>query len=68
MTASPLDAAMDAMNSQPTISVEQARLILGVSDDVCRKAIDAGKIEHLRLGRNIRVLSTPLKRKVGLMS
>ena len=68
MTASPLDADRGLRVHRVHRSVEQARLILGVSDDVCRKAIDAGKIEHLRLGRNIRVLSTPLKRKVGLMS
>lgn len=67
MTArTPLEEAIQAMKTQPTVSVEQARLILGVSDAVVRRAIQTGEVESLRLGRNIRVLSEPLKRKVRM--
>ena len=62
----PLEEAIAAMKTQPTISVAQARLVLGVSDAIARRAIESGEIEHLRLGRNIRVLSEPLKKKVGM--
>lgn len=65
-TKSPLENAIEAMKTQPTITVAQARLILGVSDAVVRRAIASGEIESLQLGRNIRVLSEPLKRKVGM--
>lgn len=63
---SPLERALDALDRQPTISVAEARLILGVSDAVCRRAIERGEIEVNQLGRNIRVLSGPLKEMVRI--
>lgn len=64
MTA--LEDAKMALNTQPTITVAQARLLLGVGDAATRRAIESGEIESIRLGRNIRVVSEPLKKKLGM--
>jgi excisionase family DNA binding protein len=61
-----LEEALAALNSQPTITVAQAALVVGHSERTVRESIRDGDIEILRLGRNIRVLSGPLKRKLGM--
>lgn len=62
----PLERALQAARTQPTISTAEARLILGVSEDTVLRALHQGELEHVRLGRNFRVLSGPLLRKVGM--
>lgn len=53
MKPSPLD--------QPTMSVEEAGQILGISKDSAYKAVARGEIPTLRLGRRLRVPTEQLK-------
>lgn len=61
-----MEAAIKALKTQPTISVAQARLVLGISDAVLRRAIAAEEIESMKLGRNIRVISEPIRKMLHL--
>lgn len=63
---STLEDAVRALHSQPTITVKEAALVLGMGERVVRTAIASGDIEVLRLGRNIRVLSEPLKKRLAI--
>lgn len=63
MTA--MQAAIERMEANPTISVEDVALILGISEASCRTAIANGEIKHIRIGRLVRVPTEPLKMMLG---
>ena len=54
--------------SPPTISVVNAGRVLGMSRSVAYDALARGDIPHIRTGRRIRVLTAPLRRKLGMES
>ncbi|WP_022887936.1 hypothetical protein [Agromyces italicus] len=60
------DDAMQALLTQTTITPDQAARVVGQSGYTVRLAIERGDIASMRLGRNIRVLSAPLRRQLGL--
>jgi excisionase family DNA binding protein len=55
-------------NDKPAVfqSVEDARLVLGVSNDWIRKGIKDGSIPHIRVGRRYLVNVPALMRKLGV--
>jgi excisionase family DNA binding protein len=49
----------------PTISVEEAAGLLGVSRSAAYRAAKAGQLKTLRMGRKLRVPTAPLLRMLG---
>jgi hypothetical protein len=59
-------AAMDRLREHTTVSTYEAMAILEMGEPTVREAIRRGDIASIRLGRNIRVLSAPLRRQLGI--
>jgi hypothetical protein len=55
-----------AILSQPTCSVEECRKVVPGSKNSTYDAIRRGEIPSVRFGKRIRVLTAPLKAKLGL--
>jgi excisionase family DNA binding protein len=51
---------------EPTMSVDDAATVLGVSRDAVYDAVARGEILSVRVGRLIRVASQPLREQLGL--
>jgi excisionase family DNA binding protein len=49
----------------PTISVEEAALLLGVSRSAAYRAAKAGQLRTFRMGRRLLVPTAPLLRMLG---
>ena len=56
--------AVDA-SLPPTISVEEAALLLGVSRSAAYRAAKAGQLQTFRMGRKLLVPTAPLLRMLG---
>jgi excisionase family DNA binding protein len=52
-------------NLPPTISVEEAAELLGISRSAAYRAAKAGQLKTLRMGRRLRVPTAPLLRMLG---
>ncbi len=52
-------------NLPPTISVEEAAELLGISRLAAYRAVKAGQLKTLRMGRRLRVPTAPLLRMLG---
>lgn len=50
---------------EPTVSVERAAKILGVSRGLAYQAVHGGQLPALRIGRRLRVPTAPLLRLIG---
>jgi excisionase family DNA binding protein len=50
-------------DTEPTISVDRAARILGLSTRAAYKACDRDEIPHVRVGRTVRVLTAQFLRK-----
>jgi excisionase family DNA binding protein len=50
----------------PTISVEAAAEVLGISRSACYRAVQAGQVPGLRFGRTWRVPVAPLRTLLGM--
>ena len=57
---------MGRLLSRPTLSVDEAAQLLGVSRDAVYDAVARGEILSVRVGRLIRVASQPLREQLGL--
>ncbi|HWJ53836.1 MAG TPA: helix-turn-helix domain-containing protein [Propionibacteriaceae bacterium] len=49
----------------PTISIEEAAVLLGVSRSAAYRAAKAGQLQTLRMGRRLLVPTAPLLRMLG---
>jgi excisionase family DNA binding protein len=58
----------DAADFPPTLSVEHAAELLGVSRSAAYRAVAAGQLPSLRLGRRIYVPTAPLLAMLGLLA
>jgi excisionase family DNA binding protein len=58
----------DAADFPPTISVEHAAKLLGISRSTAYRAVAAGQLPSLRLGRRIYVPTAPLLTMLGLVA
>jgi excisionase family DNA binding protein len=56
----------DATELPPTISVEHAAKLLGVSRSVAYRAVAAGQLPNLRLGRRIYIPTARLLAMLGM--
>jgi len=56
---------VDLGSMPPTISVEEAADLLGVSRSAAYRAAKAGQLKTLRMGRKLRVPTAPLLRMLG---
>jgi excisionase family DNA binding protein len=66
--ASALWTPADAADFPPTISVEHAAKLLGVSRSAAYRAVTAGQLPSLRLGRRIYVPTASLLAMLGLLA
>lgn len=57
-----LEKLLDA----PTIDVATTCKVIPCGRSTCYEMIRSGEIQTIRVGRNIRVLVNPLRRKLGL--
>ena len=57
---------MDTSDYPPTMSVEQAGELLGISRRSAYRAVQAGQIPSIRLGRRLLVPTARLLRMLGL--
>lgn len=62
----PRETAMERLRGNATVSVYDAMSVLRMGEPTVRDAIRRGDIASLRLGRNVRVLSAPLLRQLGM--
>jgi excisionase family DNA binding protein len=53
-------------NDRPTLSVDEAAVLLGISRSACYRAVAAGQVPGLRFGRTWRVPTGPLVSLLGL--
>ncbi len=53
---------MQRLLTKPTVSVEEAAAILGLSRNPAYEAVGRGEIPSIRLGRSIKVPSASLRR------
>jgi excisionase family DNA binding protein len=51
---------------RPTVSVDEAAIVLGVSRGTAYDAVERGELPSIRVGRRIRVPTASLARLVGL--
>lgn len=58
--------AQSRLATSPTVDVYDAGVLLGVGEFSVRRAIDTGELPSIRLGRNIRVPSTAVRRLLGM--
>jgi excisionase family DNA binding protein len=58
----------DVADFPPTISVEHAAKVLGVSRSAAYRAVAAGQLPSLRLGRRLYVPTAPLLAMLGLLA
>ncbi|MBD2760113.1 excisionase family DNA-binding protein [Yimella sp. cx-573] len=58
-------AAQDAVLARLTLTVDEAAVVLGVSRDVAYRAIEAGELPSLRLGRRIVIPAAKLLDLLG---
>jgi excisionase family DNA binding protein len=65
--SSALWTPVDAADFPPTISVEHAAKLLGVSRSTAYRAVAAGQLPSLRLGRRLYVPTAPLLAMLGLL-
>ena len=60
------DACLSRLSDlPPTISVEEAALLLGVSRSAAYRAAKAGQLRTFRMGRRLLVPTAPLLRMLG---
>lgn len=60
-----MGSLIDLGRLPPTISVEEAAELLGVSRSAAYRAVKAGQLKTLRMGRKLRVPTAPLLRMLG---
>lgn len=53
-------------STTPTISVDEAAVLLGVGRRLAYQAVEVGEIEVVRIGRRIRVLTRPLLERLQI--
>jgi excisionase family DNA binding protein len=60
------DASLSRLSDlPPTISVEEAAVLLGVSRSAAYRAAKAGQLQTFRMGRRLLVPTAPLLRMLG---
>jgi excisionase family DNA binding protein len=64
--SSAVGALADVTELPPTISVEHAAKLLGVSRSAAYRAVAAGQLPHLRLGRRIYIPTARLLAMLGV--
>ena len=62
----PRDDARAKLQSNDTISILETAAVTQYGEQAIRQAVRNGDIAAIRLGRNIRVLSAPLRRQLGI--
>jgi excisionase family DNA binding protein len=58
-------SSLELSNLPPTIKVEQAAMLLGISRSAAYRAAKAGQLQTLRMGRRLLVPTAPLLRLLG---
>jgi len=58
--------ALHRLSTHPTVDIRDTAVLLGQGEATVRKAVDSGDIATIRLGRNFRVLSEPLRKQLAL--
>lgn len=61
-----IDEALERVRRYPTIDVPTTMALTGFGAAVVRRSVEDGTIASLRFGRNIRVLSAPLRHQLGI--
>ncbi len=59
-------AEAKALLERPTITVEQFAEIFGLSLSGAYEAVSREDVAHTRIGKSIRIISQPLKARLGL--
>ncbi|WP_375387912.1 excisionase [uncultured Amnibacterium sp.] len=49
-----------------TLTIAETAALIEQSEAVCRRAVEAGTIRAVRLGRNWKVLAGPLREQFGI--
>jgi excisionase family DNA binding protein len=57
---------IEALLAQPTISIDETACLLGTGRHATYRAARRGEFETMRVGGRIRVLTAPLRRRLGL--
>jgi excisionase family DNA binding protein len=55
----------DGWQDRPTITVEQAAAVLGISRQCAYDSVRRGEIKVIKLGRRLVVPTIPLRRRLG---
>ncbi len=64
-----IEEAIERLKMAPTISVDDCSCVLNIGRNAAYEAISRGEIDIFRVGsKSIRVLSAPLRRRLGLES
>lgn len=63
-----VQSALQRLKSRPTVSVEDASLVLDLGRTAAYDAVRRGDIEVFRAGKSIKVLSAPLLRRLGIQA
>ena len=58
-------SSRELSNLPPTIKVEQAAMLLGISRSAAYRAAKAGQLQTFRMGRKLLVPTAPLLRMLG---
>lgn len=61
-----MDEEIQKLLCQATISIEEAGRVLGIGRNGVHDVVKRGEIESISLGKRRRVLTAPLRRKLGL--
>jgi excisionase family DNA binding protein len=64
----PQEVSVDSLelwNLPPTIKVEEAAMLLGISRSAAYRAVKSGQLQTFRMGRRLLVPTAPLLRMLG---
>ena len=61
-------AEIDRLLAQPTITADELATVLRTSRNGAYDCIRRKEVEVIRVGRKVKVLSAPLRRKLGMRS
>ncbi len=65
-TRTPRRTTLPDPSAEPTISVDRASRVLGLSDRATYAACERGDIPSIRVGRSVRIPTAQFLRKFGL--
>ncbi len=61
-----MDKEIESLLRRPTISVDDAARVLGIGRNAAYDAVRRGDIESFPVGKRRLVLTSPLRRKLGM--